>query len=289
MIYLGLSILCSSIIFLTFKSFSKYKVHTYSAIVFNYMIAGAIGLSINGKVLSNPSILDSSWIPYSLVLGCVFIILFNIMAITTQKFGASVGSIANKMALVIPVIFAVIYYGDSLSVLKVIGIFLALAGILLSTLKPKTLDQKFHKSDLLFPLILFIGSGCIDTYVKYVEEFLLSSSADKQLFASATFTTAFLIGAIVMIINKKKRVISAKNLLAGTVLGTVNFGSIYFLLEAFGQSNLESSVIFPFNNVGVVLLTAQLSYFLFKERFSPMNLIGIALSVVSVVLIAMGI
>jgi len=288
LIYLILSILCSSAIFLIFRSFKQYKVHTYTAIVINYLTAGCIGFLMNFQEISALSLLDQHWLPYALLLGSIFIFLFNIMAITTQKLGASVGSIANKMALIIPVIFAIIYYNDQITFLKVLGIFFALAGILLSTLKPKTLDRSYHKSDLLYPLILFLGSGFIDTYMKFVETKLLTNSLEFQLFSSATFSTAFIIGAIIMLIDKKRRIIKLNNFVAGSVLGSINFCSIYFLLEAFRRSKLESSVIFPLNNVGVVILTVFFSAMLFKERFNLMNKTGILLSIIAVILIALG-
>lgn len=258
------------------------------AIVVNYLTAGLVGVLINGSRMDLEYIVNSNWLPYSLFLGCIFIALFNVMAITTQKLGASVGSIANKMALVIPVVFAILVYNDQVNSLKIIGILLALAGILLSTLKPKTFKENYQKSDLLFPLILFIGSGFIDTYIKYVEEYLLKDSTEFQLFASFTFLTAFTIGLITIAMNKKHRSFKKQNFIGGLVLGTINFGSIYFLLETFRRSDLESSVIFPFNNVGVVILTTVLSLWIFKEKFNLMNKIGIAISVVAVILIAMG-
>lgn len=288
MIYLLLSILCSSLIFLIFKAYSKYSIHTFSAIVFNYITAALVGFAINVESIEAENILHATWLPYSFFLGFIFISMFNVMAITTQKLGASVGSIANKMALIVPVIFAIVYYNDTVTVLKISGIILALIGILLATLKPKTLERHYHRSDLLYPLVLLIGSGFIDTYVKYMEEYLLKDSYDFQLFSSFTFLTAALIGLLLMLFRKKSRSLQLKTIGGGISLGVINFGAIYFLLETFRRSNLESSVVFPFNNLGVVLLTSLLSYFLFKERFSNMNKIGIALSLLAVLLIAAG-
>lgn len=288
MIYLLLSILCSTAIFLLFRAFSKFGVHTFTAIVINYMVAAAFGFSLNAKSVDLSAIVNANWLPNAIVLGLIFILLFNVMALTTQKLGASVGSIANKMALVVPVVFAMLYYGDSVSILKISGIILALVGIFLSTLKPKALKDNFNKSDLLLPFILLIGSGFIDTYVKYTEEYYLSSSQDSQLFSASIFFTAFVFGLLTLIVRKKSRSMKGINITAGLVLGLVNYGSIYFLLETFRYSELESSVVFPFNNVGVVILTTVLSLFIFKEKFNRMNKIGIAFSVIAVILIAFG-
>ena len=126
MIYLILSILCSAAIFIIFKSFERFKVNTFTAIVVNYFIAGVTGFATLGEAPSFEKVTTSPWFINSLILGVVFISLFNIMAITAQKLGASVASIANKMALIIPVSFAIIYYNDVVNATKIAGIILAL-------------------------------------------------------------------------------------------------------------------------------------------------------------------
>lgn len=287
MIYLLLSILCSTAIFLIFRSFSKFKIDTFTAIVFNYLVAAGFGYGINTKGISLDQLDQVNWIPNALILGALFILLFNVMALTTQKLGASVGSIANKMALVVPVIFAIVYYGDTVNALKVMGIILALIGIVLSSLKPKTFRSEFHKMDLWLPFILLIGSGFIDTYVKYTEEYEINSRSDAQLFSATIFLTAFLIGLIILLFRKQRKIFQLKNLIGGSLLGLVNYGSIFFLLETFRSAGLQSSVVFPINNVGVVVLTTLSSLLLFGEKFSVSNKIGIICSILAVILISL--
>ena len=40
------------------------------------------------------------------------------MALTTQKLGVTIGSLASKMSLIIPVIAALLFQGDSWTILK---------------------------------------------------------------------------------------------------------------------------------------------------------------------------
>ena len=286
MIYLILSIVCSSLIFLIFRSFKQFKVQRFPAIVFNYLVAAAFGYGLNANVIQLSEFITAKWLPNAMILGVIFIILFNVMALTTERLGASVGSIANKMAVVVPVVFAIVYYGDSVSALKIMGVILALLGIVLSSLKPKTFKKEFHKTDLWLPFILLIGSGFIDTFVKYTEEYSIQSRADAQLFSATIFFTAFLIGILSAIFRSEKHFFQLRNLIGGGILGVVNFGSIFFLLETFRSAGLQSSVVFPINNVGVVLLTSGFSFLLFKERFSKMNKLGIFCAVIAVILIS---
>ena len=286
MIYLILSILCSAAIFIIFKSFERFKVNTFTAIVVNYFIAGVTGFATLGEAPSFEKVTTSPWFINSLILGVVFISLFNIMAITAQKYGASVASIANKMALIIPVSFAIIYYNDVVNATKIAGIILALIGVYLSTHKEKVDGKEFDKRLLAIPLILFLGSGFIDTFLKYNQQVYLSATTfDAKLFPAMTFLTAFTIGIVGMSLDKSKRDFSRNTLLGGVILGVINYGSIFFLISIFNHTDLESSVVFPINNMGVVLTTAVASLLIFKEQFSMKNKIGILVSVVALLLI----
>ena len=287
MIYLFLSIVCSTLIFIIFRSFEIFKVNRFTAIVINYFVAGATGIIVNGNSINIEKMLFSEWSVNGLILGVVFITLFNIMAYTAQKLGASVASIANKMALIIPVAFAILVYGDTLTLLKGIGIILALVGVFFATMKQKDTKKTFNLKLFAIPIILFFGSGFIDTFLKYTQEYLLKSDEDSKLFASLIFLTAFSIGSLIMLIDKSKRSFKAPSILGGLVLGIVNFGSISFLIQALEKSNLESSVVFPINNMGVVICTTILSFLIFKEQFSTKNKIGIALSVLAIAIITL--
>lgn len=287
MIYLFLSILCSSAIFILFKGFEQYKVNTFTAIVINYLVAGITGIAILGEPIEIDVLFASSWSPNALFLGLVFISLFNIMAITAQKFGASVASIANKMALIIPVIYAIMCYGDSVTVLKVSGILLALLGVYFSTLKAKREEKKVNWKMFLIPLLLFLGSGFIDTFLKYNQEYHLEGKPlEAKLFSSLTFFTAASIGVLILVFNKSKRNFSRNTIIGGIVLGIINYGSIYFLIQIFDHSTLQSSVVFPINNMGVVILTALSSFFIFKEQFTALHKLGVIISLIAIVLIS---
>jgi uncharacterized membrane protein len=56
------------------------------------------------------------------MLGIVFVSSLFIISVVTAKSGISVAQVSNRMAVVIPVSVAVIFYGDALSPGKIIGI-----------------------------------------------------------------------------------------------------------------------------------------------------------------------
>lgn len=286
MIDLALSVLCSSLIFVIFKLFDTYKVQTLYAIIINYVVACFTGLFFYEKTVSFSEIPQKSWFWGTLLLGVLFILIFNIMAKTAQKVGVSVASVATKMSLVIPVLFGVFVYQEKLSILKVIGIVLALAAVYFASIKQKQLTVS--KRDFILPLLVFLGSGVIDTCINYFRESKLSTE-EFPIFSATVFAAAASTGFIFIGYKSFKTPlkINFKNVLGGIALGVPNYFSIYFLLRALQNENLNSASIFTINNVAIVMFSTLLGILLFKEKLSLKNWGGVLLAIVSILLVAL--
>jgi len=287
LIYLLLSILSSTVIFVVFRLYKKYGVNTLQAIIVNYFIACIVGFF--GYIESIEDLVripSESWFLGTVFLGAMFITVFNLAAITTQRSGLSVVSVATKMSVAIPVFFGIFIYNESLGFLKVTGIILALAAVYLSSIKTKK-GISIKKENLIFPLLVFVGSGIIDTTINYLENFYVSET-DVGLFSSSIFGVAGIIGTTILIgqavLGKLK--ITWKNIAGGIALGIPNYFSIYFLVMALRSPGFENSVIFTLNHVGIVLASTILGIVLFKEVLLKKNWIGIALAVISIILVA---
>lgn len=284
MIYLFLSVLVSSSLFVIFKLFNKYQVNTFNAIVINYMVACITGLLLYPKSWEVSQITDSAWFPGTVFLGFMFIFIFMIMARTAQEIGLSVASVAGKMSLIIPVIFGIISYGESINLVKLAGIALALVAVYLVSVKKES--ATLNNRQWFLPVILFAGSGIIDTALKYLESRYVSPE-EFPLYSSSIFAIAALIGTIIIAFRLLQGRLSfrPKDIAGGIALGVPNYFSIYFILKALGHESLESSVVFSINNVAIVLLTTLLGIALFQEKLQPKNWTGVVLAVVSILMI----
>jgi drug/metabolite transporter (DMT)-like permease len=289
MIYLLLSILCNSVLLIILKYFDKYSVNNLQAIVVNYLTAFSLGLLNNnstGNILSVPHM---NWAWVALALGSLFILIFMLIAKTAQEIGISVATVSNKMSVIIPVAIAVLFYHNSLGWMKLTGILLALTAVFLTSKKEKEpgapVVKKWHI--ILLPIVLFLGSGIIDALVNYAQEKLILKT-DSSLFVASGFGVAGCIGLCLVLfrIIVKGEHFPLKSLVAGIVLGIPNYFSIWCMIEALNTRFVESSVMYPLNNMGIVMLCAGSSYLLFKEKFSAWNLAGIGLSLVAIALIA---
>ena len=286
MIYLLLSIIASTLIIVLFKLFEKYKANTIQAIVFNYYAAFFCGIFLYDSKINIKEITSSVWFYGAIALGFLFILIFNLMALTAQRNGLSVASVAAKMSVVIPIVFGIVVYNEQAGLQKVIGIIFALIAVYLTAVKNNT---KFNlRQGLLLPFAVLLGSGIIDTSIKYIETTYLASNG-IPIFSATIFGCAALIGTIILFIKylKKDFKFDIKSLLGGLVLGVVNYGSIYFLLKALQFEGLESSSIFTVNNVAIVMLSTIVGLVLFKEHISKKNWIGIAIAIISILLVTL--
>ncbi len=293
MFNLILSILCSTVIVLIFRAFGRYQIQTLQAIVVNYLVCVAVGSLALGYFPMNAGTIQQSWFPMAIVLGCLFISGFYLVALTVKYYGVGLTSVLQKMSLLLSVPFAIWFYSEPLNVYKVLGVVLALAAVVLVNLQSadeKALRQSHPAWTYILPIQAFVIGGIIECGLQYVEKSLLApegKSADMSFLVSL-FGTAGVIGICILLVQfaTGKAKPQLKSLLAGVVLGVPNFGSIYFLLLAIGTWG--GSVVLPVNNVAIILLSALIAWFVLHEKMSKTNLLGMLLAAISIVVVALG-
>ncbi|MCF1192621.1 DMT family transporter [Mangrovimonas sp. AS39] len=281
--YLLLSILCSTLIFIVFKTIDRLQISTLHTIVINYVTACGLGMILNTQPITIKNTIQADWFLGALFLGFLFISIFFVMARTAQTHGVSVASVASKMSVIIPVIFGIIVYNEGTGKQKIAGIILALFAVYWTSLKKNT--NLKSKRSLTLPFILFLGSGIIDTSIKYLETYYVPENG-IPMFSATIFFIAGSLGFIYLLIKNQWR-FTLRNLFSGLILGVINYGSIYFLLKALNHETFESSTLFTINNVGVVMLSTLSALLLFQEDLSKKNWIGISLAIISILLVTL--
>lgn len=277
-----LSIVFASSLFVILKLFQKWQVNTIQALVANYITASSLGFIFYEGDVSLKNILQKEWFPFSFMLGFLFISVFYVMALTSQKNGISVASVATKMSVVIPILSGIIYFKESLTIVTLLGILLALTSVYLTSKKE---TGKLSWQNMMYPALVFFGAGTIDTFIKFLQHYYVKE-AEIPLFSATTFGVAFLVGIPLILYHmyakKSKPVI--KNFFAGLLLGIPNFFSLVYMIKMLASNLFSSAVLFTIHNVAIVVLTTVLGILLFKERLYLRNSIGIALAVVALFL-----
>ncbi|MBX7242561.1 MAG: DMT family transporter [Bacteroidia bacterium] len=287
-LYLLLSISASCYIVLYFKYLERFGFPLLPVIAVNYLtcvICGAIqSPGFAGNILSA----GSEIMTFGLSLGLLFIGIFFCIGYVTQKAGAGFVAILSKMCVIIPVLFSVFYLNEKINAWNITGIIFAVFSIFLIQYRTKGSGSAEPLSVLVMILsaLVFLGSGMIDTSLKifdvYYSHLLPESEFSILIFGSAA-VTGFLILAYMYISGKIP--LDYRPLIAGIGLGIPNYFSILFLLKAL--SYIQASVFFPLNNIGVVLAVCFLGILLFKEVYTRINYIGVAVAISAILLLAL--
>lgn len=300
MLLLLICILFNAYISVVFKLFAKYEVRVLQAIVVNYFVCGLTASVVMGEPAVTTAVLEKEWVVAAILIGLTFVVTFNLFAQTVQKLGVVIGSIFQKMSLVAPTVAAILFYNDSSGWIKILGILLAIASIFVISLgddnhqsmasHQSNEDEKRETNPLiwLFPIGTFIGSCFVDGGLWYVNQTGLASSLDID-FIATLFFFAGCFGILFVLYDylSNKVTFRKKDIIAGFALGIPNFFSIWLLLKVLANG-MEASVVFPINNVGILVATAILGLLFFNEKFKTQKIIGFLMAIAAIILIAIG-
>lgn len=286
------SIILTSWLTLSFKVVERFRIPLFQAIVFNYITCVITGSFVNGAFPVSTTTFSESWFKWSLLMGAMFVSIFNLMGVTTQKMGVAISSVANKLSLVIPFIVSIYLYNENTTGLKIAGVVVALAAVVLTCMPSAGVEpsgKPFHISNLALPILLFISSGLLDTLIKYVETTELNAT-NQNAYLITSFGVAAIIGSVVLLflLLTGKMKFDKRSVIAGILIGVPNYFSIWCLLKVLKDYEGNSSAIFPINNMGIVLFSTIVAFIFFKEKLSRTNWLGILLALAAIALIAFG-
>ena len=293
MILLLLCILFSAAVLVTFKFAERFNVNSFSAILINYTTACILGLLVAGGNIK-PLLNLNTWnVIFILMLGTLCIMVFRLLALSIQRAGVAVTTVASKMSVIIPILFSIyIDQNDSFNSVKITGITLALVAVLLTIYKKGNLNAS---KEFYLPLIIFVGIGLVDSSMKFAQTTFLTDEMNS-IFNSSIFAVSGIVGLTLLPFNKAAvlDLQKQKTWIVGIVLGLVNFGSMYFMIAALNHVNpntgvpLQGSILFGINNISVVLINVFIGLMLFKERPTRTNWVGIFLAIVAIAILAYG-
>lgn len=302
MIFLLLTIALTTALIVAFKVFDRLGIDTPTAIVANYWTCVVCGSLASGGFPVSAASLQKSWALPALGLGALFYALFNLIGWCTVRAGVAATSVANKLSMIIPVAVSVWLYGEEMSVGKIAGIALALPAVYLSTRGSRDGEGELPKAapGLTLPALalVFVGSGIADSIVKWTETEHLTNPAEHPAYLVHVFLAAACLGTATLLVRwarvpatsdgRGKADVDFKSVLGGIALGIPNYFSIFTLIRLLQQKDfLQSSAAIPVVNIGVVVLSTLAAVALFSEKLGRTRILGLALAVASLLLIAL--
>lgn len=294
MIFIALATVTSVLMLVILRLFEKNKVHTFYALIFNYLSAFICGI-INQKVFY-PDIKiymsQESWVLTS-IEGVLFITVFYWIAQTTKHYGMSVASVANKMSLVFPVVTSYILFNEPMNTIKWAGLLLALFSVYLVTYT-KNISLN-NSGKFIFPLLVFVGSGVVDSIINYGNKTYVRSNEQQLMFASFVYAFALITGLLFLKIIPPDKTSGKRfyhqnsyrwksTILLGLLLGVPNYYNLFFIIQSLNSHVLLSGQIFLILNLSNVIVSSLVGVFIFKEKLLWLNWMGITGAVCAILL-----
>lgn len=280
--------LTSALLYVILKYFAKFKINNLHGLTANYLTASTFSFLLNFEANKLQLSTVNEFAPFAISVGFLFILVFYTAALTSQKAGIAITSIAGKMSMVIPICAGIFLYNDKINGLRIFGIILAIVAVYLSSKKEIDKENSTSTKNLwIYPLLLFLGSGLVDTCIKYSQQYYITSS-NMYLFFSVLFGTAGVFGLIATIYNLviKKVKVSITSIIGGVILGIVNYYSLVFLVNCLAYDGAESAIIFSVVNILVVFFSVMLAFVLFKEKPSKINFIGLIIAFIAILVLS---
>jgi len=283
MVYLLLSIICSVAVGVLFKTTRKFAARTTQIVMWNYVFTILLCyLFFSPQLLTELSQLNAGapwvvYVPLMVLLPSIFLLL----AQSIKHVGIVRTDAAQRLSLFIPILAAWFIFKEDFNTIKLAGLAVGFPAILLILYKKGTKEEGH---DWLYPALVLFGFGTIDVLFK---EIALTSTIGFATSLFVVFSGALVIMLIAVIYEVifKQIKVSAINFAFGALVGIFNFGNIFFYLKAHQVFAENPSTVFASMNMGVIVLGSVAGIFIFKEKLSKLNYLGIILALCAIVII----
>lgn len=184
----------------------------------------------------------------------------------------------TRLSTVLSVLFSLAYFGDRLSFQQSLGVLLALSVIFLFARirGGGTTEASYDRRGFLLALLAILGGATSTISSKFA-----AIQVDSFGFMAVSYSMSTL-----LVLMVKKRMLPQQEgqrtrpaLLIGGAMGVANFFGYYALLQALAIGPL--AIIAPL--VGMYFVMALLlSFLIYRERVTPLQLLAVTLTVVSI-------
>jgi drug/metabolite transporter (DMT)-like permease len=283
MFYLVLAILCSCAIGVIIKVSEINKIDRIVVLAVNYVIASAIAWyyafydgGVSGSVTT---------FILGITGGLLWPTTFFMFMWGIHHFGIAITGPIARLGLVVPVVIALLFLGEHPTYYILTGIIAAfVAFFLISPLDLGDL-RRSDKSALWFFPLLVLMAGVTGFWANFFN--VVAPKEEKSLFMALIFTIS---GVIVWAVIIFRRIaLSWKAVLSGIVMGVPNYYSTFFLLESLKAPLFIglSMVVYTVYSTACLVIDFSAGSFVFKEKVTVINLIGIVVAAVAIALLNM--
>lgn len=279
--FLLLVILCSTSIALILKYNDTRKGELIVLLAGNYLVASSIALIL---LLISPSAKFSfQTLLFGAALGFMFVITFFALALAIKHAGTGLAITSSRLSVIIPIIISILFFNETPNELYLIGFVFTFITFILFYFSVKSgYKAGDGKLKYLFLLAVFVGIGINDFALKLFK--VIRIEQEEPFFILFIFSSAFIYSSAYIIIKKIK--IEKQTALWGFTLGIPNVLTTVFLLNALAI--LPAIVVFPLMNVGIILLTTLMAFYIWKEKLNRWGVLALASGLIAILFLSLG-
>lgn len=223
---------------------------------------------------------------FTVLLSIVFGFTTFISSVFKQK-ALTIGpmhltNLVVTSSMIIPALSGAVMFGEKFSIYKGIAILILIYFIFLS-LQRSDNGKNTNKKWLLYCFVTFVSVGMIGVLQK-----IHQTSIHKNELSSFLAISFFMSMVIAMIMNRKENnsiKIQKKNLIIALTCGLCTFAMNYINLKLSGL--IPSQLFFPLVNGSAIILTSLVSCYVFKEKLSKRQTVGLIGGIASLILICL--
>lgn len=293
-IYLIIATVCAAMFSILFKIFHIKGIDSGQAIFFNYLTAFILGIlfSLHGELAVNP--LKAHWLVPVLILGFIFMAGMILLSDSTRRVGVAISTVCSRASMVIPIIVSYMAIEGSAKP-RWLPICIVLVAMTLTVWTGTPDDgRRYSFRDILAPIIVFITFGASNALLKVIQYRVTVTgtstgmseqaiNSELSLVTASVFFTAMLLCSYAFFQkgpDGKRTPLSVKNIIGGMSLGLVNYFCTYTLMLS--MKSIDSSILFPIHNIGIVAIGAFVGLWAFHEKMRPHQVLGMVLAAVSI-------
>jgi drug/metabolite transporter (DMT)-like permease len=182
--------------------------------------------------------------------------------------------------IVVPAIVSWLFFNVPFSWVQLVSILIIFGSVLMISQKEEdTENREEHKKHRTFFLIictlLGLANGMYGVLLNTQQE--LTGVGEKEEMVAVTFIGAAVISLVQLIVKEKRNTLRAfkqtnKSLIFLLLTAAVSALAINALVIAL--DGIDTTLVYTFDNAGVLLLSAIASAIFFKEKLSKLNIIG---------------
>ncbi|WP_022835521.1 membrane protein [Salisaeta longa] len=280
MAYLAAAIFCSIAIGVVFKHTGG-RVDRVALVAINYGAAVGVALVLlsGGGASAGALTWSPALVAMSLATGALLIGGFFMLSWATDVAGLSLAVGVMRVSVVLPFVASWLVWHEPPSPAQLVGMVIASGAFFLLSHRPQ--DEGPDASAARVSLVLlftFLLGGAVDISMKAFEEWFGAHNS-RTLFLLLSFGVAFLVGLAIVAWRgwRHGRWPTRRALGWGVLLGIINYGSLEFLLAALNR--LPGTLVFPVNNIAIVLGATLLGVWTWGERLTRFNRWGLAAAV----------